>query len=206
MLTRMSDSPKSNPRARASVDGSGSDPGGAGEEGPGVLAGLPRTRPQRASARRAAARAGGQRKASATPRAAGTRHAPTATLPVSTRTTPAAPRPEEPRTTPAVPRPEEPRTTPAVPRPEEPRTTPARPASKRKPTSNPRATKGRGPGDEPAPLQGFEAEPDTFGGPVQPPGGIELVASAAELTGELAKAGITTGARLLKDFLSRLPG
>jgi hypothetical protein len=44
MLTRMSDSPSDDPRGPASADG------------PGILAGLPRSRPQRASARRAAAR------------------------------------------------------------------------------------------------------------------------------------------------------
>jgi len=37
------------------------------------------------------------------------------------------------------------------------------------------------------------------------PGGAELVASAAEIVGEIAKAGILTGERLLKDVLSRLP-
>lgn len=41
---------------------------------------------------------------------------------------------------------------------------------------------------------------------MRPPGGAELVASAAELAGELAKTGVTAGTRLLKDFLSHLPG
>jgi hypothetical protein len=58
---------------------------------------------------------------------------------------------------------------------------------------------------ERAPRQGFEAEPDSLG-PVQPPGSMELVSSAAELAGELAKAGVSTGTRVLRDFLSRLPG
>jgi len=40
---------------------------------------------------------------------------------------------------------------------------------------------------------------------VQPPGAAELVASAAEIVGELAKAGLSTGERLLKDVFSRLP-
>jgi hypothetical protein len=60
--------------------------------------------------------------------------------------------------------------------------------------------------DEPAPRQGFEAEPDSLDGAVQPPSGTELVTSAAELAGELAKAGVGAGARVLRDFLSRLPG
>jgi hypothetical protein len=53
------------------------------------------------------------------------------------------------------------------------------------------------------PRQGFECE--GIGGTVQPPGGGELVASAIEIVGEVAKAGLSTGERLLKDFLSRLP-
>jgi len=40
---------------------------------------------------------------------------------------------------------------------------------------------------------------------VQPPGAAELVASAAEIVGELAKAGLSRSERLLKDFVSRLP-
>lgn len=40
---------------------------------------------------------------------------------------------------------------------------------------------------------------------MHPPGGAELVASVAEIVGELAKAGLSTGERLLKDALSRLP-
>jgi hypothetical protein len=58
---------------------------------------------------------------------------------------------------------------------------------------------------EPAPRQGFESEGERASESVHPPGGAELVASAAEIVGELAKAGISTGERLLKDFLSRLP-
>jgi hypothetical protein len=58
---------------------------------------------------------------------------------------------------------------------------------------------------EPAPRQGFECEGERTSGSVHPPGGAELVASAAEIVGELAKAGISTGERLLKDVLSRLP-
>ncbi|HTR72969.1 MAG TPA: hypothetical protein VMG80_05180 [Solirubrobacteraceae bacterium] len=55
------------------------------------------------------------------------------------------------------------------------------------------------------PKQGYEAEPEVSG-PVQPPGSAELIASAAELAGELAKTGIGAGVRALRDFLSRLPG
>jgi hypothetical protein len=59
---------------------------------------------------------------------------------------------------------------------------------------------------EPVPRQGFESEGDRVSGPVSPPGGFELVASAAELFGELAKASVIGGERLLRDVLSHLPG
>ena len=121
MLTRMSDSSSRDLREPASAEGSG------------ILAGLPRTRPQRASARRTAAR-----------------------------------------------------------------------AASRKTRGGVRVA-DNGSARERAPRQGFEAEPDSLG-PVQPPGSAELISSAAELAGELAKAGVDTGARVLKDFLSRLPG
>lgn len=61
--------------------------------------------------------------------------------------------------------------------------------------------------EEPVPLQGYEPEGDSLHRPIQPPGGAELIASVAELAGELTKAGVSTGARVLKDFLSRVtPG
>jgi hypothetical protein len=55
-----------------------------------------------------------------------------------------------------------------------------------------------------APRQGFESDSETMSGSVQPPGGAELMASAAEIVGELAKVGLSTGERVLKDVLSRL--
>jgi hypothetical protein len=114
-------------------------PSGA-QDATSILSNLPRTRPQRATARRTAAR-----KATAS-------------------TTAAAP---------------------------------AKPRARRAPVPTPDV--------EPVPLQGFESEHDRARGPVHPPGGVELVASAAEIVGELAKAGLSTGERLLKDLLSRLP-
>ncbi len=54
-------------------------------------------------------------------------------------------------------------------------------------------------------MQGYESEEDSLNRPIQPPGGAELVASVAELAGELAKAGVNTGGRVLRDVLSRLP-
>jgi hypothetical protein len=41
-------------------------------------------------------------------------------------------------------------------------------------------------------------------GPVAPPGGAEFAATAAEILGELTKAGVSTGERLVRDVLSRL--
>ena len=57
---------------------------------------------------------------------------------------------------------------------------------------------------DPAPRQGYESESDPVSGPVRPPGPVDVLASAAELAGELGKSGLTAGGRLLKDLLSRL--
>jgi hypothetical protein len=83
---------------------------------------------------------------------------------------------------------------------ERPRTSARVGASTRRQTSAPRR---RISSQDAAPRQGFEC--DAASGPVQPPGAAELVASAAEIVGELAKAGLSTGERLLKDVVSRLP-
>jgi hypothetical protein len=115
----------------------------------GVLSNLPRTRPQRSSPRREAAR-----------RARKHTRSPTKQTPTS-----------------------------------------AKRASRN--AKRPRST-ASGPSD-PAPRQGFESESDPLNGPVQPPGGVDLLASAAELAGELTKTGLSAGGRLLKDVLQRLP-
>jgi len=73
---------------------------------------------------------------------------------------------------------------------------------KRHPSASARKAK---PPKDAAPRQGFEGDGETASGSVQPPGGAELVATAAEIVGELAKAGLSTGERLIKDFVSRLP-
>ncbi len=144
--------------------------------GQGVLSNLPRTRPQRASARRAAAR-----KASS---------APTATDAVAASSN-GGPAPK-PVGAPA----------PATKRSPAPAREPA-PAKRARSSTKPKAVKPD-PGP-PVPRQGFECEGERASGPVHPPGGTELVASAAEMIGELAKAGLSTGERLFKDVLSRLP-
>jgi hypothetical protein len=60
--------------------------------------------------------------------------------------------------------------------------------------------------EEAVPKQGFECEGEgeRASGPVQPPGGAELLASAGEIFSEVAKAGFSTGERLFRDVLSRL--
>jgi hypothetical protein len=56
-----------------------------------------------------------------------------------------------------------------------------------------------------APRQGFEPEGNGARGPVKPPGAAELVVSAGELVGDLAKAGLSASERLLKSAVSHLP-
>jgi hypothetical protein len=140
-------------RPKAGVKG-----GDARASSEGVLANLPRTRPQRSSARRDAAR----------------------------QATPVAP------------------ATPA---------TKAKPAAKAKPLRKQTTAKKQPsrakltaqPIQDPAPRQGFEAESEHLNDPVQPPGGVDLFASAAELAGELTRSGLSAGGRLLKDALARFP-
>jgi hypothetical protein len=135
--------------------------GGRKETSPasdGILASLPRTRPQRSSPRRDAARQS----------AKATKRAPT-TAPTGKQGAPKL------------------------------RTAKA-PTGKRAKRTPPKL-----PHQDPAPRQGFESESDPVSGPVRPPGGVEVLVSAAELAGELGKSGLTAGGRLLKDLLSRLP-
>jgi hypothetical protein len=121
----------------------------------GVLANLPRTRPQRSTPRRTAARS----------RAKAARPAPAKAADRSGRA----------------------------------------PASGQSTAGSPRRAKAaprRQPG---APVQGFECESEAATGSVQPPGAVELLASAAEVVSELGKAGLSRSERLLKDLVSRLP-
>jgi hypothetical protein len=167
MLTRMSETSNSDP------------PAGESAERDGVLARLPRSRPQRASPRRARARTS-TRATNGQDAAVGAGDAPTQASPIAApaRAGKAA-RPSR-----------------------------ARVKAARKPARSPAHRHGRVADSAPdaVPPQGYEADDDSLRGPVRPPGSPELVASAAELAGELAKSGVTAGARLLKDFLSRLPG
>jgi len=196
MLTRMSESPSGDPRETAAADG------------PGILAGLPRTRPQRASARRAAARAA----TSGTATAGETTHAPARnTTRAPARKAPRTPAHEATRTDAArAPTRKASSSAPG----KAPRTpahnsthSPTRKAPPSAARKAPRATAGSRsePAGESVPLQGYEPEEGALNRTIQPPGGAELVTSIAELAGELAKAGVNTGGRWLRDVFSRLP-
>jgi hypothetical protein len=183
----------------AMSDGSES-PTGVSRDGDdaGVLSHLPRTRPQRASPRRAAARRQAARKAQ-----------PTAEAPSLTKASSSA------KAQPRAERDVQPATSAADngaghaagrggPR----RSASAEPARKRpsgaRPGKRSVASGRRAPALEEVPSQGYETD-DEATGPVRPPGGAELLVSAAEIVGELAKAGISGSERVLKGVLSRLP-
>jgi hypothetical protein len=152
------------------------------EDGSSVLANLPRTRPQRATARRTAARSPG-------------------------------PSSSEPSDAPSLPEPSDAAasdvaaTSAAKLASRGPRSRAAKaPASGTKRASKPRTRSARPrPVAEEVPRQGFESEEERATGSVAPPSGIELLGTAAEALGEIAKAGLSGGERLLKDVLSRLP-
>jgi hypothetical protein len=160
-------------------------------EGQSVLANLPRTRPQRSSARRAAARGSN----AAGPTAPGASAAGESAAPA--RRSNARPRPKKAaRTTGAG-------TTAAQGRAGKAKTV-SSPAAKRRKAAAAKPPAASAKASRSVPRQGYEAEADRARGPVQPPGGTELVSSAVEIVGELAKSGLATGERLLKDVFSRL--
>jgi hypothetical protein len=149
-------------------------------DGPSVLSNLPRTRPQRSSPRRAAARRSATA-AAATPESPPKPERSNARRPRTAARTAAAPsRPAKPKAAKAA------------------RGTAG---AQRKTTGSRRSAASA---SKPVPRQGFESEADRARGPVHPPGRTELVASAVEIVGDLAKSGLATGERLLKDVFSRL--
>jgi hypothetical protein len=169
----------------------------------GVLANLPRTRPQRSSARRAAAR-GASAKPTEPHKATRAKPAkPAASKRTAARTkSQPKPRATEKRTVDAITESSASaaaKASPVTPRPSSAVRAKRARAARRTATPRPAA-----PLQEPAPRQGFECEGEAEGA-VAPPGGAELVSAAAEIVGELAKAGLSTGERLLKDVFSRLP-
>jgi hypothetical protein len=199
--------PLSNDVAVIEADTSDDSPGARQNAG-GVLANLPRTRPQRASARRTAARAssGSQQAASngaVKPSRAkrSSRKAP-AKAPTATTRKRAASTAEKP-TVKGITESSASATAKA------PKAGRAKAATsiKRGPAPHRAASRKarQAPPEEPAPRQGFESDGESAGGSIQPPGGTELVAAAAEIVGELARAGLSRSESLFKDVLSRLP-
>lgn len=170
------------------IDANTSDdaPGAPHNEG-GVLANLPRTRPQRSSPRRAAARsAAGAANGASGPQASRDPSAKTDAKPAEKtvgRTAGKASAGTGGESSAAASR--------------------GGVASAKRRPSGPR--KQAPTPEDAAPRQGFECDSETASGSVQPPGSAELMATAAEIVGELAKAGLSTGERLLKDVVSRLP-
>jgi hypothetical protein len=188
----------------------------------GVLANLPRTRPQRATARRAAARS---RDAHETPPSNGrSEGAGASTAPTERRKPRAASKPAgraaaKPAKAAKPVKAAKPakaakplkNAKPAKAKPA--RTVkPAKAAQAAKPAKRPTAQRSRKAVpkrplkavEEEVPRQGFESQDDRATGSVEPPGGTEFVGTAAEIVSELAKAGISGGERLLRDVLSRL--
>ena len=163
--------------------GSASSNGGAtGAADAGVLSQLPRTRPQRSSPRRDAARRAAQPGSRAKP-ASKTQPKPAAKA--------AKPAPRAAKAPARAKRAAS--STRGVTA-----TTPSHATPKRiRAAAQPAAT--------PVPRQGFESESDRARGPVRPPGGTELLTSAVEIVGELTKAGLSTGERLVRDVFSLLP-
>jgi hypothetical protein len=167
----------------------------------GVLAALPRTRPQRASARRVAARSGTATRAEPTRAGAATKPARAA----AARRTGAgkeSPAEKKPATT------RKPRTATKPTGTKKPAAV-EKPVGAKKPVSakGPAATKQRilKPIEPPAPKQGYEPEEEVeLGATVHPPSGAELIESVADIVGELAGSSFAAGGRLLKDAFSLL--
>jgi len=155
----------------------------------GILASLPRARPQRASARRAAARTSMATKK-------GTAAAKTLTTTKTKSARAATAKKHVAKESPAVAEPV------AAKKP-----TARKPVAAKKAASTKR--RARKPiaksAEPPAPKQGYEPEEELeLGKSVSPPSGAEVVESVADIIGELANSGLTAGGRLLKDAFSLL--
>jgi hypothetical protein len=144
----------------------------------GVLAALPRTRPQRTSARREAARAQAKSE-TASPASVGKQGGAKTAAKAKPKTRASAKPKVTPKTKPKA-------------------------AAAKKPVKR-AAAKLRAPAkpEEHAPKQGYEPEEEVeLGNTVHPPSGGELMESVADIFGELAGLGANAGGRLLKDALS----
>lgn len=173
----------------------GDGDGRAPREPRSVLAELPRTRPQRASRRREAARAEGskppetpKKPAAAAPKRATKRSGDKDAKPASNRTAQKQ-KPKAPAAKSATSKRRA--------------KTPAGAGAASRSRTDARSSAAKA---EPVPLQGFEPEEQIAGTPVTPPTGPELIGSLAELAGELAHTGIAAGGRLLKGIFSRETG
>jgi hypothetical protein len=174
----------------------------------GILAALPRTRPQRATARRTAARSGGRDKPLAKETSA------TARTSNRQKPKPAETTKRKPATTtrqkPAI----------APTRAAKAASAPGKPAARTanttaKPDTQAAKTRVRTarrtvkaptkPVEPPTPKQGYEPEEEVeLGATVHPPSGAELVESVADIVGEMAGSSLAAGGRLLKDVFSLL--
>jgi hypothetical protein len=174
----------------------------------GILAALPRARPQRASARRAAARGATAAKSGKTSTAAATAAKLPRTTgekqPVAAKKRVAAKKPVAEKTVVAK---RAGATTKAS------ATTKAAATRKTGTTARTGAAKtavatgkhAAKPAEPPVPKQGYEPEEELeLGKTVQPPSGVELVESVADIVGELANSSLAAGGRLLKDAFSLL--
>ncbi len=169
---------------------SGPAEGNGHDEGSGsVLSNLPRTRPQRETARRTAAR--GSESERSSPNGASANGAPPARKkagkPAAKRARSTASGAKAAKGGGTAPR--------------------AATSPKRGRRSAAKKPAGRAPlqavGEE-VPRQGFETEDERATGSVPPPGTADVLSTAVEALGEIAKAGIAGGERLLRDAFSRL--
>lgn len=172
----------------------------------GVLAALPRARPQRGSPRRDAARAkAGKRDTVASPdqlkttRTKSTKQSTQSAAPnarVGQAKAKTASSPAKSRVTPT------PAKTPTTTLAETPFSTRKAKASSVKAKAKSASAK---PAEPPAPKQGYEPEEEfELGNTVDPPSGVEVVESVADIVGELANSGLAAGGRILKDAFALL--
>jgi hypothetical protein len=179
-------------------------PPSVAQDGQGVLANLPRTRPQRSTPRRAAARraTGAEQAAAGAPSVNGAGPAEGARTAGSTAAAGAkradvTPSPRTPRAAKGASGAKGRTTSKTL------KSAAAKPAAA---AARPRRAPAKAStGREPVPRQGFASDGERVSGPVAPPGGAEFLATAAEIVNELARAGLSSGERLFKDVLSRLP-
>lgn len=159
----------------------------------GVLAALPRTRPQTTSPRRAAARQRAGKAKSETEDSPRKQSTPKATAPPKNARKATAARQATRKATPAKlnSKAAKAKASPV-------KTSPVKTASSK-------ATSIRKPAEPHAPKQGYEPEEEVeLGKTVDPPSGVELVESVADIFGELAGSSLAAGGRILKDAFSLL--